>query len=110
MTDASLTRPAPSPHGGTDAMNPVDLYWSPVLSPESARVTALRICASGGQDGRDPAGGQHLIYLAHSARESGILWRGFGNGRSILGADLRADRPNDGRHQLGAGSGLRFVL
>jgi hypothetical protein len=45
--------------------------------------------------------GQHLTYLAHSAKESSTPAAGFPNGRSILGAD----RPNDDRHRPGFGRG-----
>ena len=43
-------------------------------------------------------------------QESSTPVRGFGNGRSILGADLRADRPNDGRHWPGIGRGRRVTV
>ena len=64
--------------------------------------SGIRISALGGQDGRGPVGGPHLIYLTHSAKESPTpalwLWKWP---IKILGAD----RPNDGRHRPGIGRG-----
>jgi len=60
-----------------------------------------RIFVACGQDGRGPVGGPHLIYPAHSAKESSTPVGGFRNGRSILGLIA----PNDGRDRPGNGRG-----